>query len=136
MGMQKVNARACQRNLSDFQIENFKDVILNNYHYRLFLDGLPSATIIRDPETGDTHTDYQSGIPVGKLVYDSTGTEYRYILYNHWNFIIKTAQVENSKHYRIVGFSVEPRSYSQHESIEWSWVGHKPLYLNDLENLE
>ena len=109
---QKFNARACERSLSDFQIENFKDVILNNYHYRLFLDGLPSATVIRDPETGHEHTDYQSGIPVGKLVYDETGADFKYILYNHWNFVIKTAQVEQSLHYRIIGFTVEPRSYS------------------------
>ena len=87
-------------------------MILNNYHYRLFLDGLPSATVIRDPETGQEHTDYQSGVPVGKLVYDETGADFKYILYNHWNFVIKTAQVEQSLHYRIIGFTVEPRSYN------------------------
>lgn len=71
-------------------MDNFKEAILNNYHYRLFIDGLPSATMVRNPETGDVHDDFMSGIPVGKLVYDEAGINYKYILYNHWNIIIKT----------------------------------------------
>ena len=67
--MDKLNAKPCDRNLSEFQMENFKDSILKNYKYRLFIDNLPSATIVRNPETGAVHTDYFSGIPVGKLVY-------------------------------------------------------------------
>lgn len=94
-------------------MDNFKEAILNNYHYRLFIDGLPSATMVRNPETGDVHDDFMSGIPVGKLVYDEAGINYKYILYNHWNIIIKTQEVENSLHQRIVGFEVEPRSFAQ-----------------------
>ena len=112
---------------------NFKNAIVANYHYRLFIDGLPSATIVRDPETGDVHTDYMSGIPVGKLVYDENDEFFKYILYNHWNIIVKTQEVENSLHRRIVGFEVEPRSFAQDQQIAWEWSGHKPLYLDDLE---
>jgi hypothetical protein len=73
---------------------------------------LPSAAKIRDPETGQTHQDFQSGIPVGKMVYDETQTYFKHILYNHWNIIITTQPVEDSLHQRILGFDVEPRSYA------------------------
>ena len=97
-------------------MENFKEAISKNYQYRLFVDGLPSATVRRDPETGDVHTDYFSGIPVGKSVKDETTGKYRYILYNHWNINIDVQEVEGSLHRRIVGFTVEPRSYAQDET--------------------
>ena len=58
---------------------------MEDYHYRLFIDGLPSATNVRDPETGMVHANYMSGIPVGKLVYDESDEFFKYILYNHWN---------------------------------------------------
>ena len=121
--------------MTDVNLYNFKEVIAENYHYRLFVDNLPSATKIRDPETGVEHKDYQSGIPVGKLVYDETGTFFKYILYNHWNIVITTAPVEDSLHHRILGFDVEPRSYAQGELRHWDYKGHKPLYVDDLLNL-
>lgn len=115
MGEHKVNTTACERILTDSQIENFKEVIKYRYHYRLFVDDLPSATLLRDPENGVVHTDYFSGIPVGKMVYDEAGQRYRYILYNHWNINIDVQEVEDSLHRRIVGFTVEPRSYALDE---------------------
>ena len=77
MGEHKLGTSACEKILTDSQIENFKDVIKYRYHYRLFVDDLPSATILRDPENGDVHTDYFSGVPVGKMVYDEAGQRYR-----------------------------------------------------------
>ena len=133
VGTDKLNVKSCYRNLSEFQMENFKDSILKNYKYRLFIDNLPSATIVRHPETGEVHTDYFSGIPVGKLIYVVDLGVFKYILYNHWNLVVKTSQVENSLHQRIVGFEVEPRSYAQGQKIEWDIEEHKPLYLDELQ---
>ena len=93
-------------------MENFQKTILDDFRFRLFIDDLPSATIVRNPETGTVHTDYQSGVPVGKLVRTADQADFKYILYNHWNIVIKTQQVENSLHQRVVGFEVEPRSYA------------------------
>ena len=90
--------------------------------------------MVRDPITGDIHDDFMSGIPVGKLQYITEGEHFRYILYNHWNIIIKTQKVENSLHERIVGFEVEPRSFEQGQQIAWEWqADHRPLYLDELE---
>ena len=72
---------------------------------------------------------------MGKLVYDETGTYFKYILYNHWNIVITTSPVEDSLHSRILGFDVEPRSYAQGELVHWDYKGHKPLYLDDLLEL-
>ena len=44
----------------------FETLISEGYHYNLYLDGLPAAVKIRDPETGELETNYQDGIPVGK----------------------------------------------------------------------
>ena len=31
---------------------------------------------------------------------------------------------------------MEPRSYAQEENIEWAWLGHRPMYLDELEELD
>ena len=96
MGQNKFNAIPCNRTLTDYQYSTFEQAIIMDYRFRLYIDGLPSAVIIRDPETGKVHKDYYDGIPVGKMVRDgsdgytqtadsngNTGT-YNYILYNRW----------------------------------------------------
>lgn len=96
------------------------------------MDDLPSATAVRDPETGELHSDYKSGIPVGKLVYDETGTNYRYILYNNWNIIITHAPVDDSLHKRIIAFTVEPRSLGNGAVADYFYTKQPPLYLDEL----
>ena len=70
------------------------------------MDKLPSAVIVRGTEHRETRKNYDDGIPIGKL--DETGD---IVLFNHFNLIIKTQPVPESKNMRIVGFEVEPRSY-------------------------
>ena len=89
MGLDKLNAMPCERTLNNYQLDNFKEAIENDYHYKLYVDGLPSAVIIRDPETGSIHKEYHEGIPVGKLVTDPNTGKDRHILYNHWILSIK-----------------------------------------------
>mmetsp|Transcript_870 Transcript_870/g.1174 ORF Transcript_870/g.1174 Transcript_870/m.1174 type:complete len:117 (-) Transcript_870:1334-1684(-) len=112
-------------------------------HYKLYVDGLPAAVIVRDPVTGHTHRDYQQGIPVGKIVVDSSDIKnirHKYVLYNHWNIVVKTQPMEQTTAVRIVGFEVEPRSYTP--SMEparrpnWEYKVHRPLYLDELRDME
>ena len=107
----------CTRKLSDFQYEGFESAIRNSYRYKLYVDGLPSAVVVRDPETGDVYNKYDDGIPVGKYIYDKTTDSSRYILYNHWILTIKESPIDETKKVRIVGFEVEPRSYWPGEEI-------------------
>ena len=58
MGQNKFNAIPCNRTLTDYQYNNFEQAIIMDYRYRLYVDGLPSAVIVRDPETGKVHKDY------------------------------------------------------------------------------
>jgi len=58
------------------------------FRFRLYADKLPSAVI-----NGSKNKDYQDGIPLGYRL--SANGEYA--LYNHWNIVIKTQPMENSK---------------------------------------
>ena len=53
--------------MSNFKWELFMEAVKLDYHYRLYVDKLPSAVKIRNPITGEVHTDYYEGIPVGML---------------------------------------------------------------------
>ena len=81
------------------------------YEYRLYLDDLPSATIITSP-TGESKIDYQHGIPIGK--YDRETKEL--MIYNHLEMTVKTHWESGSDKQRIVGFEVEPRSIANKAS--------------------
>ena len=74
--------------------------IEQNMHYKLYLDGLPAAVIIRDPVTGYIKRDYQEGVPVGRMVWsadgDTSNLTKKFILYNHWNIMVKVHPVDNS----------------------------------------
>ena len=134
--LDKENVYACSRTLNDFQYEGFEYAIRNNYRFKLYVDGLPSAVVVRDPETGEVHNEYDDGIPVGKYVYDLKREESKYILYNHFILTIKESPIDESKKIRIVGFEVEPRSYWPGEEITKDYQKHKPLYLDELKNLD
>ena len=77
-------------------MDNFEEAINSNMRYKLYLDELPAAVIVRDPITGHVKKDYSEGIPVGKLIIDSSDSKKpvkKFILYNHLNFVIKTQPV-------------------------------------------
>ena len=132
----KTNAVPCQRKLNDFQYTNFEEAIRDGYRFKLYVDGLPSAVVVRDPVTGEVYNEYDDGIPVGKYIYDKTTDSSRYILYNHWILNIKESPIDETKKVRIVGFEVEPRSYWPGEEISLEYNKHKPLYLDELKQLE
>jgi len=106
---------------------------LYKYKFRLYVDGLPAAVREHDPITGITHkTDYDHGVPVGKLINDNGVEDLKYILYNHWDIIVKTSSVSESNKVRIVGFEVEPHSIAL--GSKPSDKAHRPLYLSDLKD--
>ena len=48
------------------QIYQFINFIKNDFKYKLYLDGMPSAVLVRNEETGELEPDYEHGIPVGR----------------------------------------------------------------------
>ena len=144
IGGERYNEQPCQRRLTQYQYEMFMHAINTNMHYKLYLDGLPAAVINRNPVTGDVSTDYKEGVPVGRTVWSSDGDTgsltKKFILYNHWNIVVKVHPVENSNQVQVVGFEIEPRSYTPsiepERSPNWEYKVHRPLYLDDLIGME
>ena len=79
-GLEKqFNSTCGARNMSNTQVQQFSFFAQHGYRYKLYLDDLPSATMDKNPETGELVPDYMDGIPVGE--YDrETGN---LMIYNH-----------------------------------------------------
>ena len=131
MGDESYNRDACDRQYTISEGFHYEQLINDNYHYKLYIDGLPVATILRDPITGDIHKDYFDGVPIGRYGYKKNG-EARHILFNHWIFTVKTQDVPNSIHKRITGFEVEPRSYRGSPRHDWH-ESDPPLIIEQLD---
>ena len=54
-------------NYNDVEVLTFKSFVMGEYHYNLYLDGLPAAVRLRNKETGELELNYEDGIPVGFL---------------------------------------------------------------------
>ena len=66
MGIDKHPAIPCSKEYSDEEALKFKEFIEQDYHYNLYLDGLPAAVRVRNPMTDELEaTNYQEGIPIG-----------------------------------------------------------------------
>jgi hypothetical protein len=81
--------------------------IQQGFTYTLYLDDLPSATILRDAQDKEMTPDYSHGIPIGRFVAPG-----QIMLYNHWDIIV-TVHDTIEGHHRIVGFEVEPFSLAE-----------------------
>lgn len=79
----------------------------HDFGYTLYLDNLPSATILRDAENRELTPDYGRGIPVGK--FEGLG---KIMLYNHLDITVVVHDTYEG-HHRIVGFEVEPFSLAE-----------------------
>lgn len=84
---------------------------------------------MRDPVTGTVHSDWDNGIPIGKIAPNG-----EYHLFNHFILYVKTQPVpgSNNKFFRIVGFDVEARSYADMNEVQTEYKEHKPLSLDDV----
>ena len=91
-------------------------MVEHEFLYRLYVDDLPSATMVHDPDDPDknmVHPDYDDGIPVG--VYNEKDGSI--MIYNHLKMTILTHfEGGSDQKQRIVGFDVEPQSihYDEH----------------------
>lgn len=61
----------CPKNFTHTQVQQFSSMIQHGYRYSLYLDDLPSVTLIRDPRVknegeSSLRHDYQEGIPIGE----------------------------------------------------------------------
>ena len=93
--------------MNNTQVQQFSFFSQHAYRYKLYLDDLPSATMTKDPNTGELVPDFMDGIPVGE--YDRETGKLK--IYNHLSIEVKvhlttTEPIEK----RIVGFEVYPMS--------------------------
>ena len=85
LGTKKIGSTACTKTIGLTEYNQFSAFVQNGYEYRLYLDDLPSATIVTSP-TGESKIDYQHGIPIGK--YDRETKEL--MIYNHLEMTVRT----------------------------------------------
>ena len=52
--------------MNNTQVQQFSFFSQHAYRYKLYLDDLPSATMTKDPTTGELMPDFMDGIPVGE----------------------------------------------------------------------
>lgn len=75
------NIIACMKSLSHGEREQFSFFIQHDYRYTLYLDDLPSATILRDNNNKELPVDYLEGIPIGR--YEQENGYPQIVVYNH-----------------------------------------------------
>jgi hypothetical protein len=102
----------CTMNLGISELNDFTSFIQNKFTYRLELDGLPSATVIKrnkykDPTKGDV-VKYHEGIPIGLWSEKSQKS----FFFNHLEITVLVHRV-NEEVLRIVGLEVEPFSIAE-----------------------
>jgi hypothetical protein len=97
----------------------------HKFGYTLYLDNLPSATILRDNEDKELTPDYGKGIPIGQ--FEGLG---KIVLNNHLDITVVVHDTYEG-HHRIVGFEVEPFSLAedQHRLANDPKSSTGPLYL-------
>ncbi len=106
------------------ELEEFKFAITNGAAYRLYMDGLPSATRYtrKSAESDEETLVYSEGIPVGHFLFkgwSASPKKEETVLYNHWNIVIRYQFVEGSNKVRIVGFEVEPLSHANYHATNF-----------------
>lgn len=102
------NVILCKKTLTGGEVTDFSFKIQADYHYRLYIDGLPSASVLRDKANKELPADYYHGIPIGKFDKDTFETT----IYNHLDIIVVVHDTMEG-HHRIVGFEVEPYSINE-----------------------
>lgn len=106
------NIQLCKQTLSQGEVAQFRQFIQMDYHYKLFIDGLPSASILRDKQNKELPGDYFHGIPIGKYVPSAKVDDEKFIMYNHLDIVVVVHDTMEG-HHRIVGFEVEPYSIAE-----------------------
>lgn len=102
------NIQICQMTYSEKDASWFKELIKDGYHYKLYIDDLPAASILRDKYDKEMAADYFHGVPLGQWNYQTND----FVLYNHWDLVVIVHDTIDG-HHRIVGFDVEPYSIAE-----------------------
>jgi len=113
-GTHKSGIIPCEKEFNLADINQFSFMMQHNYNYKLYLDGLPSVTVVRDAD-GESILDYYGGIPVGYYDQGQLSGESSNIIYNHLDITVETHQTAEG-HQRIVAFDVEPFSLKDDEN--------------------
>ena len=74
--MNKHPAIPCSKTYNPADIDKFKWFINEDYRYNLYLDGLPAAVRLRDPQTGELDTNYMDGILDERFLRNSLGIQF------------------------------------------------------------
>ena len=77
------------------------EMIRNRFRYQLFIDGLPNATMMKNPDTEELEADFKEGILVGTHQDNSDVT-----INNHLAITVKTHHVTGGDEVRVVGLEV------------------------------
>lgn len=111
----------CYKELNEADIDKFINAVDDDYMVNILADNLPAAIVDTTPvfptEEAKT-TFYSAGIPVGII-----STAQQHILVNHWNFIIRYHESQNSG-IRVVGFEVTPQSIKHQHVTENNITKH------------
>ena len=107
----------CAKKYNDTQIEWFEFFTEYHFTYRLYLDDLPSATVLaRNVKDHKEKINYHEGVPIG--VWDEkTGKGF---IVNHLEITVLLQNVAGSgkqegttPSYRVIGFDIEPYSLAE-----------------------
>jgi len=108
-GRHKKGIIPCEKSYNEEDMNEWSFFMQHNYHYKLYLDGLPSATILRGSNGKDV-IDYFEGIPIGHYNHKDDSM----FIYNHLEITVETTG-NSDGHERIVAFDVEPFSIRDDE---------------------
>ena len=78
---------SCMKTLSHSEVQSFSFFMQHNYTYTLYMDDLPSATIVRDEHNRDLPPNYFEGIPIGIFSMPSR-SEHKIMIYNHLDITV------------------------------------------------
>ena len=100
---------ACEIDLNENNINNFKWLIDNHYYTNFYLDSLLAGRIRIDYDKNKTVISYIVGPAIGYKKND------KYYIYNHFNLYIEINEKEGN--FQIVGFGIEPISIKQNSTF-------------------
>ena len=115
-GRHKKGIIPCSKSYNEEDMNEWSFFMQHNYHYKLYLDGLPSATIIQGQNNKKNHgngkevIDYFEGVPIGHYNHEDDSM----FIYNHLEITVETTG-NTDGHLRIVSFDVEPFSIRDDE---------------------
>jgi len=113
----------CRATYTNSELQQFKDLIDQDYRVNWLVDNLPAATVSQ--EGNKVTTTYEKGFPVGTK--RSENGQELYTLNNHVKMVIRYHRSDDGSFLgsRVVGFEIEPFSV-QHRTLNDGWDSEHP----------